>query len=241
MARLERFENRLQAGVLLAQRLGSYARRSDVIVLALPRGGVPVGFAVAQELEVPLDILLIRKLGVPGHEEYALGAIASGGLTVLQPDVMDTLAIPMSVVESIAQRELAEIERRETVYRAGHPALQVHDRIVILVDDGLATGSTMLAAVRVVRQLNPARVVAATPVAAHETCRELGGEVDEMICLRTPEPFYAVSLWYQDFDQTGDDEVIRLLAEARQAYQRRARLAHAAGTEARASHGSGPA
>jgi putative phosphoribosyl transferase len=194
MAKLERFENRLQAGALLAQRLGSYARRSDVIVLALPRGGVPVGFAVAQALEVPLDILLVRKLGVPGHEEYALGAIASGGLTVLQPDVVDTLGIPRSVVDTIAQRELQEIERRETLYRAGHPALQLHDRVVILVDDGLATGATMLAAVHVVRQLKPARVIVATPVAAPETCRELGSEVDEMICLRTPEPFYAVGL-----------------------------------------------
>ena len=139
MAKLERFENRLEAGALLAPRLSSYARRSDVIVLALPRGGVPVGFAVAQALEVPLDILLVRKLGVPGHEEYAMGAIASGGLYVLQPDVMDTLNIPRSVVEAIAQRELQEIERRETLYRAGHSALQLHGRVVILVDDGLAT------------------------------------------------------------------------------------------------------
>lgn len=239
MAKLERFDNRLQAGELLAQRLHHYAGRSDVIVLALPRGGVPVGFAVARELDVPLDILLVRKLGVPGHEEYALGAVASGGLCVVQPDVIDTLDIPMPVVESIVQRELQEIERREKLYRAGHPPPQLEGRVVILVDDGLATGSTMLAAVYVLREAKPARLVAAAPVASSEACTALGAEVDEMICVRTPEPFHAVGLWYKDFEQTSDRQVTDLLQAARLAHQQRLQMPPPAGAAGAAHQGAG--
>lgn len=214
MASLKRFKNRIQAGELLAERLGAYAGRGDVVVLALPRGGVPVGFAVAKALQAPLDILLVRKLGVPGHEEYAMGAIASGGLCVLQPEILQMLNIPMDVAKGVAQRKLQEIQRREKLYRANRPTLDVHDKVVILVDDGLATGSTMLAAVHVLRQGKPARVVVAVPAAPPDTCQALRPEVDEMICLHTPEPFYAVGLWYEDFEQTTDDEVTSLLDEA---------------------------
>ncbi|CAN7280652.1 phosphoribosyltransferase [Pseudoduganella sp. LjRoot289] len=237
MAKLERFENRLDAGVQLAQRLSHYAGRTDVTVLALPRGGVPVGFAVARALQVPLDILLVRKLGVPGHEEYAFGAVASGGLYVVQKDVVDTLEIAPPVVELIVQRELKEIERREKLYRAGLAPPQLRGRVAILVDDGLATGSTMLAAVHVLRLAQPARMVAAAPVAAPDACRELAAEVDEMLCVRTPDPFYAVGLWYKDFDQTSDAEVGDLLEQARYAQQRRARLSRPAAAAAPASHG----
>lgn len=238
MAKPERFENRIQAGAQLALRLRQYAGRPDVIVLALPRGGVPVGFSVAHELDVPLDILLVRKLGVPGHEEYAFGAVASGGLYVLQPDVIDTLDIPMSVVKSSVQRELQEIERRDKLYRAGRPPPQLQGRVVILVDDGLATGSTMLAAVHVMRLAKPARLVAAAPVASPEACRELATEVDEMICVRTPEPFYAVGLWYKDFEQTSDGEVSDLLEAARLSHQP-AHESGPAGTAAAAHQNAG--
>lgn len=229
MAKLERFENRMEAGKVLAQRLHHYAGRRDVTVLALPRGGVPVGFVVARELEVPLDILLVRKLGVPGHEEYAFGAVASGGLHVLQQDVIDTLDIPAQAIDSVMQRELKEIERRDKLYRAGLPPPQLQGRIAILVDDGLATGSTLLAGVRALRKVRPARLVAAAPVAAPEACRQLGTEVDEMICVRTPDPFYAVGLWYEDFEQTSDTEVCDLLEQARSAREQRAQMPPPAG------------
>lgn len=222
MADLKHFKNRMQAGELLAQRLSAYRRCPDVIVLALPRGGVPVGFAVARMLEVPLDILSVRKLGLPGHEEYALGAIASGGLCVLQPEeVLKKLGIRAQVIETVAQRELQETGRREKLYRAGRPALQLRERVVILVDDGLATGSTMLVAVHVLRQEKPARVIIAVPVAASETCQKLEAEADEIICLSTPDPFYAVGMSYENFDQTSDDEVKSLLEEAEREQARR--------------------
>jgi putative phosphoribosyl transferase len=214
MTRLNRFKNRAQAGELLAQRLGAYRRHPAAVVLALPRGGVPVGFAVAQALEIPLDVLSVRKLGLPGQEEYAMGAIASGGLRVLQPNIVQNLGIEAQVIEAVAQRELQEIERREKLYRAARPALLLYQRIVILVDDGLATGSTMRVAVNALRTREPARVVIAVPVAAAETCRRLADEADEIICLSMPEPFHAVSMWYEDFDQTTDDEVTSLLDEA---------------------------
>ena len=221
MADVERFKNRTEAGALLAQRLNAYARRRDVVVLALPRGGVPVGFAVAQALEVPLDILLVRKLGMPGHEEYAIGAIASGGMRVLQPEIVDRLKIPLSVIDELVRREQQEIERREKLYRPERPALPLRERIVIVVDDGLATGSTMLAAIHALRQSQPARVICAVPVGAADTCANLALEVDDLICLRTPEPFHAVGLWYEDFDQTGDDEVRKLLMQAEQTRRQR--------------------
>jgi putative phosphoribosyl transferase len=209
-----RFKNRMHAGKQLAKPLAAYARHPDAIVLALPRGGVPVGSAVADALEVPLDVMLVRKLGVPWHRELAMGAVASGGQRVLASEVVDMLGIDQETIDTVTQRELLEIERREKLYRSGRPALPLQDRTVILVDDGLATGSTMLAAVQAVRREHPARVIVAVPVAASDTCRKLGAEADGIVCLRTPEPFYAVGLWYEDFMQTTDEEVIQLLDEA---------------------------
>jgi putative phosphoribosyl transferase len=214
MTELKRFNNRLQAGALLAQRLRAFHQHPNAIVLALPRGGVPVGFSIAKVLELPLDILLVRKLGVPGHEEYAMGAIANGGLCILQHEVLETLEIPTSVVENMAQRALVEIDRREKLYRAGRPQLSVQGQVVILVDDGMATGSSMLIAIKTLRKLMPARIIVATPVAPPETCQKLREEADELICLSTPDPFYAVGLWYEDFEQTTDSEVIHLLEES---------------------------
>jgi putative phosphoribosyl transferase len=214
MYETERFKNRMDAGARLAQRLGAYAGRPDVLVLALPRGGVPVGFAVAQALDVQLDILLVRKLGVPGNEELAMGAIASGGVYVLQADVLKQLDIPMEIVEATAQRKLEELAQREKLYRASHPAAQLEGRVVIIVDDGLATGSTMLVAIKAAREAKAARIIVAVPVAASEGIRQIESQVDETIFLMTPEPFYAVGLWYVDFAQTSDDEVVELLDKA---------------------------
>jgi len=208
------FVNRREAGEDLATKLTTYANRPDVLVLALPRGGVPVGFSVARALHVPLDVFLVRKLGVPGHEELAMGAVASGGVRVLNSDVVAILRIPASLIDTIASRELQEIERRERHYRARRPAVEVQGRTLILVDDGLATGATMRAAVTALRQRHPARVIVAVPIAAPETCAELGTEVDEIVCARTPEPFYAVGLWYDDFTQVSDEEVRDLLMAA---------------------------
>jgi putative phosphoribosyl transferase len=210
-----RFHDRVEAGRELAERLQHYAHRRDVLVLGLPRGGVPVAFEVAQALDAPLDVFLVRKLGVPGHEELAMGAIASGGVRVLNPEVVAHLAIPAQAIEQVAVREQQEMERRERLYRDGRAPPAIEGRTVILVDDGLATGSTMRAGVAALRRLNPARIVAAVPVAAPEVCEQLSGEADEMVCARTPEPFYAVGLWYEDFGQTSDDEVRELLARAR--------------------------
>ena len=208
------FVNRREAGEELATKLTAYANRPDVLVLALPRGGVPVGFAVAQALHVPFDVFLVRKLGVPGHEELAMGAVASGGVRVLNPDVVEMLRIPASLIDTVADRELQEIERREQQYRARRPAVEVQGRTLILVDDGLATGATMRAAVTALRQRRPARVIVAVPTAASETCADLRTEVEEIVCAHTPEPFYAVGLWYDDFTQVGDEEVRDLLTAA---------------------------
>jgi predicted phosphoribosyltransferase len=208
------FVNRREAGEELATKLTAYANRPDVLVLALPRGGVPVGFAVARALHVPLDVFLVRKLGVPGHEELAMGAVASGGVRVLNHDVVEMLQIPSSIIDTVASRELQEIERRERHYRARRPAVEVEGRTLILVDDGLATGATMRAAVTALRRRRPARVIVAVPTAAPEACAELRTEVDEVVCARTPEPFYAVGLWYDDFTQVSDEEVRDLLAAA---------------------------
>jgi putative phosphoribosyl transferase len=206
------FANRREAGVELASRLRHYAGRTDVVVLALPRGGVPVAFEIAETLDAPLDIFLVRKLGMPGHPEYAIGAIASGGVRVLSEDIVRAYGIPSSVIEKIATDEQLELERREREYRKV-PLASLRDRIVILVDDGLATGSTMRAAVQAVRQHGPARVVVAVPVGAPSTCEEFADVTDETICARTPEPFSAVGLWYVDFSQTTDEEVRTLLDE----------------------------
>lgn len=209
-----RFTDRANAGHVLAERLSVYAGRPDVIVLALPRGGVVVGYEVARELRVPLDVLVVRKLGVPGHSELAMGAIASGGARVLSLDVIGALGISQAQIEAVAAREQAELERRERAYRGARPAPAVRGRTVLLVDDGLATGATMRAAVRSLRERMPARIVVAVPVGATETCAELRDEADEVVCARSLEPFEAVGSWYDDFSQTSDDEVRDLLARA---------------------------
>jgi len=211
---LTRFRDRADAGRKLAEKLAKYAGHPDVLVLALPRGGVPVGYEVARALEAPLDVFVVRKLGVPGHEELAMGAIASGGAWVLNDDVVSALSIPAFMVRAVAVRELQELRRRELAYRGDRPALDVSNRIVILVDDGLATGSTMRAAVAAVSRLEPARLIVAVPTAAASTCAEFGREVDECVCVITPDPFYAVGTWYEDFSQTTDEEVRDLLERA---------------------------
>jgi predicted phosphoribosyltransferase len=209
-----RFRDRHEAGRLLAERLHAYANRPDVLVLALPRGGVPVGFEVAQALNAPLDIFLVRKLGVPGHEELAMGALASGGVRVLNEDVVRQLRIPDAVIDAVAKEEQRELERRERLYRDGRPPIDVRGRTVILVDDGLATGSTMRAAIQALRPRQPAAIVVAVPVAAASTCAEFRSEADDVICASTPEPFHAVGLWYADFTQTTDRDVHDLLVRA---------------------------
>jgi putative phosphoribosyl transferase len=199
---------------MLGERLSAYAGRDDVVVLALPRGGVPVGYEVARSLGTVLDVFVVRKLGVPGHEELALGAVASGGVRVLNDDVVAALELSEREIEPIAERELAELERRERAYRGDRPPLALQGKVAILVDDGLATGASMRAAALAVRRFEPDAVVVAVPVAAEQTCAELRGDVDEVVCAHTPEPFYAVGLWYEEFEQTSDEEVRELLQEA---------------------------
>jgi putative phosphoribosyl transferase len=207
----QQFLNRREAGKELAERLSAYKNQKAVAVLALPRGGVPVAYEVACALGAPLDVFLVRKLGVPGHQELAMGAIASGGVRVLNDDVVDWYGVPASVIDAVAVEEQAELERRERAYRDDRPPLEMNGRTVILIDDGLATGSTMKAAVKAVRIHTPARIVVAVPVGAPDTCRELADIADEVVCVRTPEPFSAVGLWYRDFGQTTDVEVRELL------------------------------
>jgi predicted phosphoribosyltransferase len=211
-----RFRDRHDAGRVLAARLAEYANTPDVTVLALPRGGVPVAFEVARALNAPLDVFLVRKLGVPGHEELAMGAIASGGTRVLNDDVIRQLDIGEDAIDRVARRERQELERREHAYRGDREPLVLRDRIVILVDDGLATGASMRAAAAAVRQEGPKEIVVAVPAAAPETCDDLRAEVDRVICAITPERFMAVGMWYEDFSQTTDAEVRDLLARARQ-------------------------
>jgi putative phosphoribosyl transferase len=210
-----RFRDRIDAGRQLAARLTHYARRPDVLVLALPRGGVPVGFEVARTLGAPLDIFLVRKLGVPDHEELAMGAIASGGVRVINPDVVQTLQIPPDEIDRIAEQEQRELLRREHDYRGGRAPPEVRGKAVILIDDGLATGASMRAAAAALRRMDPGKLIAAVPTGAAETCDELAGQVDEMVCVMTPQPFHAVGLWYERFDQTSDQEVRDLLEAAR--------------------------
>lgn len=208
------FRDRADAGRQLAERLNNYANRDDAIVLALPRGGVPVGFEVAKRLHVPLDVFVVRKLGVPGYEELALGAIASGGVRVLNQDVVCILPDADQIVEAVTANELMEMERREHAYRDDRPPLDVRGRIIILIDDGLATGATMHAAVQALREQQPAKIVVAIPVCAPETCRETQKIADEVVWLHAPEWFHGVGQFYDDFSQTSDDEVRQLLAEA---------------------------
>jgi putative phosphoribosyl transferase len=210
------FPNRTEAGRQLAEKLVNYAGREDVIVLGLPRGGVPVAFEVAQRLGAPLDVFIVRKLGVPGFEELAVGAIASGGVRVLNQDVVRALPNAEEAIEAITARETAELERREKSYRNGRPAPELRDRVVILVDDGLATGATMRAAVAALRQRHVAKIVVAAPVGAPDTCREFEDEVDEIVCATAPEFFQAVGQYYHDFSQTSDEEVRELLSRAAQ-------------------------
>jgi predicted phosphoribosyltransferase len=209
------YRNRTEAGNYLAAQLPHYANRDDVLVLALPRGGVPVAFEVAKALRAPLDIFLVRKLGIPGHEELAMGAIATGGVRVLNDEVVEYLRIPSRVIDSVAADELRELERRERAYRGNNPEPEVRAKTVILVDDGLATGSTMRAAAAALRQQNPARIIVAVPVSAPETCDEYRMGVDEIICAATPKRFQGVGKWYEDFSQTTDEEVRSLLEQAR--------------------------
>ena len=210
------FQNRRQAGQQLATRLKEYANRSDVLVLALPRGGVPVGFELAKALRAPLDVFIVRKLGVPGQEELAMGAIAAGGVRILNDEVVRHLGIPEAVIAAVASAEQKELERRDQMYRDSRPLPALRGRTVILVDDGLATGSTMRAAIAAVRQQHPARIVVAVPVGAASTCEEFKLEVDRIVCGLTPEPFYGVGEWYEDFSQTTDGEVRKLLQVASQ-------------------------
>ena len=208
------FFNRTEAGQFLAENLIAYANRDDVLVLALPRGGVPVAAEVAKKLKAPLDVFVVRKLGLPGHPELAMGAIASGGVRVFNGEVVNALRIPDEVIDAVSAEELAELQRREKVYRAGLPPLDVEGKTIIAVDDGIATGSTMLAAVSALRQLSAARIVVAAPVIAASACREIQRQADEVAAVMIPERFSAVGQWYEDFSQTSDDEVRALLAEA---------------------------
>jgi putative phosphoribosyl transferase len=214
--RVEPFADRVEAGKLLGEEVvRRIGKRADALVLALPRGGVPVGYEVARALGAPLDVFIVRKLGVPGQEELAMGAIASGGVRVLNDEVLRFVPVSKSTIDAVTEREARELERREKSYRGNRPPLDVTGKTVVIVDDGLATGSTMRAAVRALQEMKPREIVVAVPVAAPSTCAEFRGSVDQMICLRTPEPFQAVGLWYEDFSQTTDEEVHALLGEVK--------------------------
>ena len=217
------FRDRRHAGQVLATHLEQYRDRAGLLVLALPRGGVAVGFEVARELRAPLDIFVVRKLGAPGHEEYAMGAIASGGVKVMNP--MPGLTVRPEAIAAVVKREQAELVRREQLYRKQRPAVPLQGRTVIVVDDGLATGSTMQAAVLAIRQQHPLHLAVAVPVGARDTCAALRQQADDVICATTPEPFRGVGLWYQEFPQATDDEVRALLEEARREYAIATRLA----------------
>lgn len=219
---IARFQNRTDAGRRLAAELAAYANRPDVIVLALPRGGVPVGYEVARALDAPLDVFVVRKLGLPWQEELAMGALASGGVRILDENLIRIAHVTAEDLRRITEVEQAELARRERQYRGERPFPDLAGKTVILVDDGLATGSTMRAAVAALRLERPARIIVAVPVAAPETCAAFRDVADEIVCAETPEPFHAVGLWYEDFSQTSDTEVHELLERAR-----RARLAHA--------------
>lgn len=226
------FRDRIDAGRRLAERLAHYADRPDVVVLALPRGGVPVAAEVARALNAPLDVFLVRKLGFPGQEELAMGAIASGGSRVLNTSLLRRLHVPSETVDAVASREMRELDRRERAYRGDRPPSSVRGKAVILVDDGLATGATMHAAAAALRAQLPARVVVAVPVGAPSSCEEFGDVVDEVVCAETPEPFMAVGQWYDDFSQTSDDEVRLLLEQSRVKYRPRSATRRPDGTPA---------
>ncbi len=210
-----RFADRVEAGKFVAEKLAVRGYRgADAVILALPRGGIPVGFEVANRLGLPLDVLVVRKLGFPGHEEFAMGAIASGGTIFLDTEVIQRAALPKQAIDSVVAREEQELQRRDRAYRDGRPRIPVQGKTVILVDDGLATGSTMRAAIKALRKESPRSIVVAVPVGAEETCLMLKAEADEVICATTPDPFQAVGLWYKDFTQTTDEEVRDYLRRA---------------------------
>ncbi len=209
----ERFEDREEAGRLIGGMLEKYGGE-DVILLGLPRGGVPVAYAAAKVIDAPMDIFQVRKLGTPGHEELAMGAIASGGVKVLNDEVLRSINVSDEEIESVARKEQEELERRDQKYRGDRPMPRIEGRTVILVDDGLATGSSMRAVVKAIKTLNPAKIVVAVPVAAPEVCEQFTQIVDEVICVRTPTPFQAVGLWYENFGQTTDEEVTEILGKA---------------------------
>lgn len=210
----KRLRNRTEAGQLLAKKLTAYANRPDVLVLGLPRGGVPVAYELAQALQVPLDICLVRKLGVPNHEELAMGAIATGNVMVINDEVVNWLGISSEIIERVAAKERQELERRDRIYRGNRPLPNVQHRIIILVDDGIATGSTLRAAIATLRQQQPAQIIVAVPVAPPLTCNQLEAEVDQVVCLIAPAHLYSISTWYENFSQTSDEEVCTLLAKA---------------------------
>jgi len=220
------YQDRRHAGKLPASALKRYADREDVVVLALPRGGVPVAFEVATALGAPLDVFVVRKLGVPGFPELAMGAIATGGAIVLNREVVDGLQIPEEMIDAVVQAERRELERREREYRGDRPPLDVTGRTVILIDDGLATGASIRAAIAALHQRGPKRIVVGVAIAAPETCAEVGREVDDIVCAATPESFQAVGLWYRDFSQTSDEEVRRLLQQAAQRHSSTAGQTH---------------
>ena len=210
------FQDRSHAGQELAEALSVYSEKEDTLILALPRGGVPVAFEIAQRLNLPLDVLLVRKLGIPGHEELAMGAIAENGILYINQEIVDQLGIPQVLIESVITRETEELNRRRQLYRHDRPALHLEGKTVIMVDDGLATGATMHAAVKALIQVNVKRLIVAVPVGANDTCRDLRVEADDVICLYSPDPFYGVGAWYKNFSQTSDQEVENLLMQARQ-------------------------
>lgn len=213
-ATFHRFANRTEAGKFLADALSGYAGRNDIFVLALPRGGVPVAYEVAKALSAPLDLWLVRKLGVPGQEELALGALAGENIRVLNQDIIDLLNIDQTVIDGIIARERAELERRNGLYRQGKPPPDLEGKTIIIVDDGLATGATMRVAIASLRHSGAARIIVAVPVGAVSTCGKIEKEADELICLHMPEPFYGVGQWYGNFSQTSDNEVLALLNHA---------------------------
>lgn len=212
----EPFQNRTQAGQLLAIQLTQYTNSSNVLILALPRGGVPVAFEIAKKLHLPLDVCLVRKLGVPKRRELAMGAIGFGGVQVINQDIVDWLHIPEEIIEQVVAEEQIELERRDRLYRENRPFPNLDNQTILLVDDGIATGSTLRAAIATIKQHHPKKIVVAVPVAPAEICQQLKSEVDEIICTQQPEPLHSISLWYVDFSQTTDDEVRHLLALANQ-------------------------
>jgi putative phosphoribosyl transferase len=222
MTRIARFRDRIQAGQLLANELSEYANRQNLLILALPRGGVPVGFEVAKALNAPLDIFVVRKLGVPGEEELAMGAIAPGGIRVLDEEVIGLMGISDQVIETVSAREQDELRRRELAYRGHIAPPQVSGKTAIVVDDGIATGSTMRAAIAALRQQCPSKLIVAVPTASPSSCDELRTIADEVVTVITPEPFFAVGCWYAIFDQTSDDEVRRLFQRSRWRQQKAA-------------------